>query len=526
MSGQTYKNVSFYKIADPSYQGVLDPVLLYFRFRITAQNQGGDGQWEILKEKLLKGDVRLFCYKEATDLGVKSGMAAGSKEIAEHKFIYKDDQIVTEEDVRINFSGYKAGEKPSDYLKIRAELKNWVTGQVHWNESISTCFFTKRAEKMNKQDYAKLSVKLSGTPTKLTVERTNVLTVAVSQGAGWYLVKQKESYDALINRIFKTPTDREHSVMREINKHLTYSFDQLQPGQVVIVALEKNNPKVKSMMKEAENAQKVWAEQSRLHSIDATFLMLLDLKLQKHALKTLDSKSFVSEAVGMIDAGKPYVDGTLKFNEEMFKSSGSAYEKMMKAAGPAFDNVTTVGGMTKRGVSAAGQNASKAYQMMDGAVARKLFEWDTGIQADKARDFISQEARVRQVNYQKGITNIADEMATVGKYSKWLKAGGTVGIVLEVGVSGYKFNEAREKGDNKGMITETGQLAGSLGGGSAGGYVGGLAGAGVVMALGLATGGVGLVVIGIFVAGGAYLGGEGGKVFLKKVTDKVNEHVD
>ena len=86
--------------------------------------------------------------------------------------------------------------------------------------------------------------------------------------------------------------------------------------------------------------------------------------------------------------------------------------------------------------------------------------------------------------------------------------------------------KSKMKGDTKKVIEEGGQLGGSLIGGAAGGAIGGLVGSGAMLAVtavfGVATGGVGLVIVGLFTAGGAYYGGEALKAGVKAITDEIN----
>ena len=161
---------------------------------------------------------------------------------------------------------------------------------------------------------------------------------------------------------------------------------------------------------------------------------------------------------------------------------------------------------------------------MDGStLAQKLMAWDTGIQGDSVRSYISQEARVRHADFQKGITHYAESLDEVAKYSKWLKRGGYVGMAIETGISAKKMYDAYEKGDTKKVIEEGGQLVGSLGGGALGGATASAAAGVAVAVFGIGTGGIGLVVIGLFVAGSAYAGGEGGKALMKMGTDLINQ---
>ena len=355
----------------------------------------------------------------------------------------------------------------------------------------------------------------------------------ISSGTGWYLVKQSEPFGDLMKRIFINPSAIDWELMRENNKHLgnVQMMTLLRPGQIVILALERNNPKRNSIMADALKAQKSWQQAQAICTIDPGHLMLVDLLLQCGKLKPIDEKSLMDSSIGYIEAGKPFVDGSLEFKKSLFEQVRKAHAKVMQAAEPELAKVTTVGGMTKRGASAAGQNASRAYKLMDGStLAQKLMAWDTGIQGDSVRSYINQEARVRHADFQKGITHYAESLDEVAKYGKWLKRGGYVGMAIETGISAKKMYDAYEKGDTKKVIEEGGQLVGSLGGGAIGGWTGGAIGAGLVtgvsIVFGVATGGVGLVVVGLFAAGGAYAAGEGGKWVAKEyITDPINKHI-
>lgn len=96
--------------------------------------------------------------------------------------------------------------------------------------------------------------------------------VTIPQGAGWYVIKEAEPFDSLIKRIFLNPKDYNFEVMRAINTHLPPGPLMLQPGQVVIVALERNNAKVKRMMAEAKQAQAEWQKYAMFSSAQKTLL--------------------------------------------------------------------------------------------------------------------------------------------------------------------------------------------------------------------------------------------------------------
>lgn len=97
--------------------------------------------------------------------------------------------------------------------------------------------------------------------------------------------------------------------------------------------------------------------------------------------------------------------------------------------------------------------------------------------------------------------------------------------------AGLTIHKAYKTGDNdelrKAAIVEPLKIAGSAGGASLGGYA---AGAVVGLIIGVGTGGVGLVVIGLAVAVGGYVGGEigksGGDIAGTFIADQVNEYYE
>ena len=85
--------------------------------------------------------------------------------------------------------------------------------------------------------------------------------------------------------------------------------------------------------------------------------------------------------------------------------------------------------------------------------------------------------------------------------------------------------KSKIKGDTKKVIKEGGQLVGSLGGGALGGAAASATAGAVLAVFGVATGGVGLVIVGLFAAGGAWYTGEKGKELAKWGTDQINQQI-
>lgn len=157
----------------------------------------------------------------------------------------------------------------------------------------------------------------------------------------------------------------------------------------------------------------------------------------------------------------------------------------------------------------------------DSKIARKLVYWDTGIKANRARDYISAQVQLRSADLNGGIDTAAENLKKVGKISEWLKRAGWVGVVIEGGTTYLKASDAYSKGDTKGGNIEVGKGTGSIVGGLAGGA---LAGAVVgYLVFGVVTGGVGLVVVGVAAAAAGYGSGKVGEAVGERGAKKFNE---
>ncbi|AFN77636.1 hypothetical protein PSJM300_07830 [Stutzerimonas stutzeri DSM 10701] len=113
------------------------------------------------------------------------------------------------------------------------------------------------------------------------------------------------------------------------------------------------------------------------------------------------------------------------------------------------------------------------------------------------------------------IPGYATHMDEVAKAAKYLKYGGYIGIALTGTASSMKVQEVCRAGETeaceKVRFTEAGSLVGGVGGGTlAAGLVSPVAGS-ICVAIGIGSGGLGGVVCGLIVVGGAsFAGGAGG----------------
>ena len=128
------------------------------------------------------------------------------------------------------------------------------------------------------------------------------------------------------------------------------------------------------------------------------------------------------------------------------------------------------------------------------------------------------------------IPGYATHMNEIAKAAKYLKNGTYIGIALGGTASVLKVREVCEAGETQACqkirFTETGSFVGGLGGGSAGMGIGIAAAPYVCGAIGLASGGLGGIVCGLVVVGGAStVGGAGGGWAGELVGHKVYERI-
>ncbi|MCQ4312825.1 hypothetical protein NAV33_13090 [Pseudomonas stutzeri] len=113
------------------------------------------------------------------------------------------------------------------------------------------------------------------------------------------------------------------------------------------------------------------------------------------------------------------------------------------------------------------------------------------------------------------VSGYATHMDQVAKAAKYLRNGSYIGIALGGAASALKVQEVCQAGETQACqkirFTETGSFAGALGGGALAVALASPAAGSICIALGVATGGLGGVVCGLVVVGGASVaGGAGG----------------
>lgn len=112
------------------------------------------------------------------------------------------------------------------------------------------------------------------------------------------------------------------------------------------------------------------------------------------------------------------------------------------------------------------------------------------------RRFLSQSAPSRDKNYKGGIKDYAKKMGEIGKFSKQLKLVGYVALASDVVSAGTTIVEAKPEDRARTTVVETTKVAVGLGFGIVMSY----------LIIGVATGGAGLVVLGVVAASSVMAG--------------------
>lgn len=418
-----------------------------------------------------------------------------------------------------------------------ANAKFEVLWQIYFDGKLNHTVVGKLFDRsrLASSEWFKFDIRFTKSNTKWnTGGADNVLKQAVSSGVGWYLVKETEAFGALVKRAFIKPEQADWVVLKEVNKHLSKdglsTMTLLKPGQVVIFSKTKSssNPKLAQMMGAAQKAQDAWVEANKDGQIDKAEMLLIDLLMNGHKLveinphdvEGLDDTS-IAMGLSLTDTYKPFADSSIGLAAANFKQVNKAHAALLGATQSYMEKnpYTTEKGTTKRAARAAAQQHPKAFRLLnDSSLARQLLQRDTGIKANRARDYIRQEVQLRSANANGGIDAAANSIRDVDRYSKWLKRTGYVGIALEVGTTGARAIHAYDKGDIKGGNVAIGKGAGSIAGGFAGGFA-------AVLLLGAATGGVGLIVIGVAAVGLGTIGGKIGEKAGETLANKINSAV-
>ena len=349
------------------------------------------------------------------------------------------------------------------------------------------------------------------TTTEITKKaKENIKEIYLNNGeVAWYLVKKSEPVMTWAQRVFKKPlTEKDWGTLKANNPHLTnlVTMGVLQPGQVVIISNSTTAKELPEYKKQAQQANDNLEKMKKDKDFDAVFFaqnyeFFYDALLQSNA-KIVKKNIFKED-------GHPL---TIKFNKE--EEDGFFEQRMAVDA-----SLSLVEGQAHRVYRLHGELAQKyaeeqakgsglanpknftqfkqkyadLYRKLDNEGTKKFLRWDQSIKTTNMRRILKKSALVRDNNFKGGLREYAKEMGKIGKYATQLKIAGYVSIATDVVSSGITVYDAAPADKARTTVVETAKVGTGL-----------VAGAVVsAIVIGLATGGTGLIVIGIVAATGA-----------------------
>ncbi len=359
---------------------------------------------------------------------------------------------------------------------------------------------------LNKKTQSVYKLKTTSEITKKTKENIKKIQIDDREVA-WYLIKKSEPVFAWTQRIFKKPLSRsEWDILKTNNAHLPnlVSMGVLQPGQVIILSNTKTAKELPEYKKYAQQAQKTLTEMQKDRDFDAEFFaqnyeFFYDAITNKNAkivnkdilenddhltIKFKEKESFLEQKIA-VDATVTLLEGNA---HRIYTAHGQLAEKLAeeRAKGSTYGNPKNFNLFKKK--------YSHLYTQIQSESTQKFLRYDQSIKTDNMRRILSQSAPSRDKNYKGGIKEYSKKMVEIGKFSKQLKLVGYLAIASDVLKAGFEIAEANPEDRAKTTVVETAKIAGGFG-------------AGVVVSaivVGVATGGAGLVVLGVVAVSGAF----------------------
>lgn len=367
----------------------------------------------------------------------------------------------------------------------------------------------------NKKTNSVFTIKTTTEITKNVKE--NIKEIHLNNGeVAWYLIKKQEPVMSWSQRVFKKPLNAsDWELLKANNPHLLnlVSMGVLQPGQVVILSNSPNAKELPEYKRIAKQANQTLEEMNKDKDFDAEFFaqnyeFFYDA-IQHKNTKIVDKNIFEQDR-----------HLAIKFNEntEKKKEDNSFFEQKMAADA----TVTLAEGKAHRvyrihaelaekyaeekakGSSLAAaknfklfkQKYASLYSQIESESTQKFFKRDQSIQTNNLRRFLSQSAPSRDKNYKGGIKDYAKKMGEIGKFSKQLKLIGYVALASDVLSAGISISDAKPEDRAKTTVVETTKVAVGFGFGLVASY----------LVIGVATGGAGLVVVGVVAISSAMAG--------------------
>ena len=390
-----------------------------------------------------------------------------------------------------------------------------------------------------KVESTEFSINFTHSMTEFRQDKINLQVQRLSNGTGWYLVKQPEAFQSLMNRIFINPSKIDWDIMRENNRHLgnVQMMTLLQPGQVVIIALERNNPKVKQMMDEAKLAQAEW----RKYGSFSVNEQVLIANLADFAMNTISQGAKIVPLKGdykydpninlhdeLLDI-KNQAEAIIELNSQIKGQTIEAYNRLGQRWNQfKIGHTGSQAAISARWQEFKIQNANE-FQKIRSSIGRTVMRIDHGIKVEgvRLRQALKSEPSIRTPSFGNGIKGYIEGLKSAGKIANTMRVGGVLMIGLKFNDYNSKIDEIEATGNveliNRSKVLERSKLAGDLTGSFLGGELGIVGGLALAGAIG-ASGGLALVVVGLIAATGGFAGGFVGKELGLIAGEKIYEH--
>lgn len=353
----------------------------------------------------------------------------------------------------------------------------------------------------NKENWSFFDFKTTNELTKKVKE--NIKEIHLNDGeVAWYLIKKTETVLSWSNRVFKKPlTHSDWDILQANNPHLSslVSVGVLQPGWVIILSNSTTAKELVEYKKHAKEAKSKLDQMAKEKDFDAQFFAQ-NYEFLYDALHNKNTKTVKKD---IFENDHPL---TIKFNKDK-KEDGFFEQKMIPDAallmieaqvtriyrlhGELIQNYTdaNIKGTPNASVkfSAFRNENAKIYQELNQESVKKFLRWDQGIKTSNMRKMLNQSVLARGNNYKGGPKEYAKTMWETGKASKFLKRIGYLSIAFDVIDSSVAVYEAAPEDKARTAVVET-VKAGT-------GIISGVYASALI--IGLATGGTGLVVLGI-----------------------------
>lgn len=443
------------------------------------------------------------------------------------KFIIKNsstDKVVYADEGKFDVGGFT---KWFEIMQVNRTLYYEIyqkNRQTNKNIKVQTVL-AKAYEKQN--NWSLYTYKVSSGTTKN--EKENIKEIYLNNGeAAWYLIKKKETATSWARKVYKNQlAAKDWEILKQNNPHIP-QFDSkamLSPGQVIILSnstTAKELPEYKKLAKEAhKNLEKMVYGQG----VDAQFFAQNYEFL--HAV--LEHKNQRISKTAFDNNNDPL---TIRFNtEDKRKEEGFFEAKMVADARLVLEegrvsqiyqrHGVLIDNYAKAGIKGAPNASIKFSQFrVDNAkliaelrtnYASSILNWDPTPKTKNLRKILNKTVPIKGTVFQNGLKGYVKNMMKVGEAGIYLKRVGYMSIGYDALIAVNEVNNAQEGKKARTAVVETTKLGVGIGTGAMT----------TALVIGLATGGTGLVVIGVvaisaMVAGkatGDILGNTAGNIY-------------